>query len=192
MKQTEKILGVLILILMISRLITHYPFSNIAIAVPMLLLSLIYFFLSFGLLNKIRLRNLFKKESYIGISTLRLIGTVITGFVLSMLVNYALFKFQAWPMGDVGLLLSLILLSLIIVVVLVKFLVSKKPYYYRFLKRLGLIGVLAFTLYFITAENLLELKYRHAPEYIEAKKKSLKSPENKELQRKAQEERMKI
>ncbi len=192
MKQTERILGASIILLMLLRLFFNYPYSSLLITLLIVLLSLLYFGFSFALLNKIRFRNLFKKESYNGITTLRIIGTILTGIVLSLVTIYSLFKFQNWPYGNFGLLYSLRLLLIIIIVVLIKFITSKKSFYSNFLWRLGIIGIIATSLYCLSSESLLEMKYRNFPEYVEAEKKSMKDPTNKELERKATEERMKM
>jgi len=192
MKQTERILGVSIIVLMSLRLFFNYSFSSLLITLLTVLLSLLYFGFSFALLNKIRFRNLFKKESYNGISTLRIIGTIFTGFVLSLITIYSLFKFQSWPYGNYGLIISLCGLSMIIIVVLIKFISSKKAFYSNYLWRLGIIGIIATSLYLLSRESLLEMKYRDFPEYVEAEKKLMKDPTNKELEQKANEERKKM
>ena len=52
----------------------------------------------FVFLNGIRLRKLFKKESYIGVSTLRIIGSALAGFSFSSAVLGVLF----WVMDYTG------------------------------------------------------------------------------------------
>ena len=78
MKQTEKILGGLIIILMIIRLFFSLPYFDITITLLILVLSMIYFGFGFALLNNVRLRNIFKKDSYNEISTLRILGGIFT------------------------------------------------------------------------------------------------------------------
>ncbi|OUS00982.1 hypothetical protein A9Q86_09565 [Flavobacteriales bacterium 33_180_T64] len=192
MKQTEKILGALILLFMISRLFFSYPFSAIAITFSILLLAVLYLWLSFGLLNNIRLRNIFKKESYKKTSPLRILGTVLTGFILSLTLIYSLFKFQLWPYGNEGLLISIYGLLIVIIIALIKYLTSKNKFYSSILKRLIFIGTFAVSLYLIPYESLLKIKNRKYPEYVEAEIKSMRDPQNKELQEKAREELMKM
>lgn len=192
MRSTEKLLAAIILILMVARLIFPFPFSSIAITLFVLLLSMLYFGLSFALLNNIRFRHIFKRESYKYISGLRLIGTIFTGFVLSSLTIYVLFKFQRWPYGNDGLLISLYGLLIVIVVASVKYLISKHQFYTVFLIRLFIIGSIGTLLYFIPYETLLELKNRNYPDYVEAEKNLMKDPQNRELLQKAYDERQKM
>ena len=173
MKQTEKILGALIIILMVTRLLYNYPFSAIAITFSILILSMIYFGFSFALLNNIRFRNILKKESFKGISTLRILGVIFTGFTLSSTLIYCLFKFQRWPYGNEGLLISIYGLLIIIVVALIKYLTTKDKFYSTLLIRLFIIGVVSVSLYSISHEKLLEIKHKDAPEYIENEKRLL-------------------
>jgi magnesium-transporting ATPase (P-type) len=192
MKVTDKILGGLTMVLMICRLLFVYPFSSLLISIGCLLLSLLYLFFGFALFNGIRLRDILKKKSYEEISTLRMLLTIIIGFVLSMLIIYILFKFQMWPYGQQGLQISLTMLLIIIIVVLIKYVISKDKFYFNFLIRLFTIGVYGLILFFISNENLLEMRYKNFPEYIKAEKKLMQDPENKYLQQKANEERQKM
>ena len=92
MEKTEKILGLLIITLMISRLLFYYPILDTAIVLLAIILSLLYFALGFALLNNVRLTKIINKESYNGIGILRILGAAFTGFILSMITIYSLFK----------------------------------------------------------------------------------------------------
>ncbi|MBR9846637.1 MAG: hypothetical protein GYB35_11310 [Algicola sp.] len=192
MKLTEKLLGALIIILMVTRLIVAFPYSSIAITLSMLLLTMLYFWFSFALLNNIRLRSVFKSDAYKGISGLRLTGTILTGFVLSSLIIYALFKFQRWPYGNEGLLISLYGIAIVAVVASVKYFTTKHTFYNELLTRLFLIGIVGTALYMTSYETLLEIQHRDHPDYVEAEKNSMRDPQNRELQQKALEERQKM
>ncbi len=192
MKQTEKILGGLIIILMLIRLFFALPYFDITITLLILILSLMYFGLGFALLNNVRLRNIFKKDSYKGISTLRILGGIFTGLILSLISIYSLFKFQRWPFANEGLKISLYGLLPIIAIVIYKVVRSKNNYYPNFLIRLVIFGVIGTSLYFLSTEKILEMRNRDFPEYVEAEKKLMKDPENKELQQKVREERIKM
>ena len=188
----ELILGISIVSLMTLRIVTNFSYSVILIAITSLVLSLIYFFLSFGLLNEIRLRNIFKKESYAGKSSWRIIGTILTGLVLSLVVIYSLFKFMRWPFGNEGLRISLYGLIIVLVITIIKLVLSKNKFYRNLLIRLGIIGLFANLLYLTSEESILEMKYRNYPEYVDAEKKLMKDPMNKELQELVRKERIKM
>lgn len=188
----EKLLGALIIIVMITRLIFPFAYSSIVITLLMLILSMLYFWFGFAILNNIRFRHIFKNKFYKDISVLRILGTIVTGFVLSLVIIYALFKFQRWPYGNIGLRISLCGLLIIAIVVFMKYLSSKHQFYSNFLIRLFLIGILATSLYFVSSETLLELQHRDYPEYVEAEKNLMKDPQNRELLQKANEERQKM
>ena len=57
------------------------------------------------------------------------VGFDPTGFILSLLSIYSLFKFQRWPFANEGLLISLYGLLPIIAIVTFKFASSKKSFY---------------------------------------------------------------
>lgn len=192
MKKVEIILGGLTIIFMVSRLLFIYPFSALLITFSCLFLSILYLVFGFALLNNIRFRNIFNQASYKGISILRILLTIVTGFVLSTLVIYILFKFQQWPYGAIGLQITLIGLAFIICVVIIKYLVSKSKFYLNFLIRLFSIGVVGIVLLFISNERMLEMKYRDFPEYVKAEKALMKDPQNMYLMKSADEERKKM
>ena len=112
--------------------------------------------------------------------------------VHTLIYAYSLFKFQRWPFANEGLLISLYGLLPIIAIVTFKFASSKKSFYSSLLIRLLIFGVIGTSLYFLTTEKILEMRNRDFPEYVEAEKRLMKDPENKELQQKAHEERMKM
>lgn len=153
---------------------------------------MLYLFLSFALLNNIRLRDAFKKENYKGVSVFRFIGILCTGFVLSTLVIYSLFKFQSWPYGSDGLQIALKMLLVVIIVAGIKNIVSKQQFYLNFIVRLFLVGFVSVILLFTPHETLLELKYRDFPDYVKVEKELMKNPENRALQQKVKEERLKM
>ncbi|WP_412984241.1 hypothetical protein [Pontimicrobium sp. IMCC45349] len=166
MKQTEKILGVLIVLLVSLRLVYSYPYAAVLITLLSLVLSMLYFGFSFALLNNIRFRNILKKGAFKGISTLRVLGAIFTGFLLSNTVIYCLFKFQRWPYGNEGLLISIYGLAIVIIIALIKYITTKHSFYKSLLIRLFIIGVTAVSLYQLSYNELLKMKHRDNPEYI--------------------------
>ncbi len=189
MKIIERVLGGFIILFMISRLLFIYPFSSVLITFSCLLLSLLYLCFSFALLNNVKFRAILKKESYRGKSVLRILLSIFTGFTLSFLTVFILFKFQRWPYGNVGLLICLIGLAFIIIVVLIKYIVSKNRFYSNFAIRLFVFVIYGSLLYFIPSASILEMKYKNFPDYVKAEKALMKDPQNKYLQQRADEER---
>ncbi|WP_178984678.1 hypothetical protein [Winogradskyella helgolandensis] len=192
MKQTEISIGIGILLLMVLRLCFTYPYAALLITQLTLLLAMLYFVFSFGLLNQIRFRNLFKKESYASISMLRILGTVGTGFVLSLISISILFKFQRWPYGSIILLIGLISVLPIIAVVIFKYIKYKNTFYSSLLMRLSIISIVGLVLFLTKPETIVEMTFRDYPEYIEAVKNEMKDPENLELQQITNEVRLKM
>ena len=192
MKQTEKIVSFFIIILIIIELLFDYPYVLELIIFSSLLLSILYFFFSFLLLNNIRLRGIFKKESYATTNTLRIIGTIGAGIALSIIVNGIIFKFNNWPFGDQNLMIGLILLFCIAVVSIIKFISTKTTFYRNLLIRIFIVGGIGLIFFMITSEKLIEIKFRDYPEYVEAEKELLKDPYNETLIQKVKEEREKM
>ena len=170
-----------------------YPGGHLAIIIGLLLLSILYSFFSFAILNGIPLRKIFKKESYQDIKALRIIGTILVGFCLSNGIFGILFKLMSWPgatfmlmIGSFGLLLSGI-------IILIKQMNQKSSLNSIILIRVAIIGSLAGILLFIPKSTLNSIRYGdNHPEYIEALKALEEDPENRELQNRVEQEYHKI
>ncbi|PKG50276.1 GldL-related protein, partial [Olleya sp. 1-3] len=186
MNKIEKILGFGAIFLMILRLIIDYPYSALLITLSIFILSLIYLFFSFKLLNS----N--KKDSTEKTSSLRQTGIILTGITLSLVLIGILFKFLQWPYGSFNLMVGLLCLIPIIVISIFKFTKSNSEFYKNLLFRILIIGVIGTLLLFTKNETLLELKYRDFPNYVEAEKKLMQDPTNKELEIIANKEREKM
>lgn len=173
MKKAEIVFAVLIGIGFLLKLM-HWPYASETITFGALFLAILYFGFGFALLNNIRLRAVFKSESYKGISKLRLIGGIGTGFVFSMLVVYSLFKLQFWPLADIGLSQGLMLLGFIIGIVLVFHFMNRKQFLQHNYARFAIIGGLGLLIYSVSYDQFVDLYYGSDPEYSEEFKKSLK------------------
>ncbi|HKR04707.1 MAG TPA: hypothetical protein VJY62_08715, partial [Bacteroidia bacterium] len=92
MKKAEKILGSIAFMGLILKL-SLIPGGGILISLSLLTLAFLYYF-SFAFLNDIPLKNIFKKESYNGISPLKMIGTAGIGIALAQCTLGLLFKIQ--------------------------------------------------------------------------------------------------
>ncbi|MFA0964051.1 hypothetical protein AB9P05_19745 [Roseivirga sp. BDSF3-8] len=99
MKTTEQLLAALFSIGLLLKAL-HLQGANMVTALSLTALSCLYFYLGFALFNGIRLRRLFKRDSYT-MSTWRIIGSVGAGMALSMVVTGILFKVMHWEGSNV-------------------------------------------------------------------------------------------
>jgi magnesium-transporting ATPase (P-type) len=177
MNKIEKILGFGFIFLMALRLITNYKYSALLITLTAFILSIIYLFFSFKLLNS----N--KKDSTEKTSSLRNTGIILTGIILSLVVIGILFKFQRWPYGSFNLMVGILGLIPILIISIFKFKKTNAEFYKNLLFRILIIGVIGTLILFTKNETLLELKYRDFPDYVEAEKNLMQDPTNKELEK---------
>ena len=191
MKKVEIILGTIAIIALLLNLL-NIKGGGVLIVLSLSTISILYMYLSFALFNDIRLRNIFKKESYKGISRMRIVGAVLTGLALSITIIGLLFKFQSWPNASINLGFGLFGLLIGLVVGLIKYKRTKSDYYTRIFKRIAIYGGLGLILMILPRETWLEIRNRNHPEYIEAVKKAWADPENQELWDKVDEERQKM
>ena len=162
------------------------------IAVSLLLLSGLYFFLSFSLLNGIKLRNIFRKSAYTTIPSLHIVGAALTGFVLFQTCLGLIFGTLIWT-GYKQFLLISIILCVPVVILSIAFRSRDKVYYYRILTRvIPLAGICIVLLLFSPRSYVLEMLYHNHPSFIDAQERSWKDPSDRDLRNKAREEWQKM
>jgi len=143
-------------------------FSSILLTISITLLLFIYYPFGFALFNKIEIRKLLKKDSYKGITVLRILGAIGIGMSLSALCLGMFFKLFNYPGGNyilkTGLSTSLIMLPFL----LFKYFKSGGDYYIRILKRIAVIGSLGLVILGFSSMTFTRIKYHNYPEYIKA------------------------
>lgn len=195
MKKFELIIGLLTAAL-ISLNIWYDPFGIIGSSGLSILaafaLILLYFFFGFALFNNIRIRGIFKRNSYKNISVLRILGSIFVGICLSITVIAILFHFQVWPGAIAMMYLWPIGMILVLLAVLSKWFLTKDSFYKGILKRIGIFGLLALILAFIPPTRWIEIKYKNHPDYIKAHQAAWDGMSDRALWDKAEEEREKM
>lgn len=180
MKKAEIIIAILSIIALALNLLL-IPGSGVLTVLTLSILSVFYMYLSFALFNDIRFRNILKKGSYKGKSTKRIVGAVGTGLALSLTTTGLLFKFQSWPGASFNLGTGLVGLLTVAIISTIKYFKNKSEFYTRIFKRIAIFGGLGLILMIIPKTTWIEIKYRNHTEYIDAVKKAMADPDNKEL-----------
>jgi len=108
---------------------SHWPGGYMFITISLTLLAMQYFFLSFILFNKIKLKNIFQNETYKNIPPAKIIGTIGFGIGLSTLLMGILFEFLHWPGGDINIYSGITVIFIIFIVSIIKYLKTKSKYY---------------------------------------------------------------
>lgn len=180
MKKAEIIIATLSIISLGLNLL-FIPGGDVLFVLTLSSLSVLYMYLSFALFNNIRLRLVFKKDSYKGISSMRIIGAVATGFALSATIIGLQFKFQLWPGASFILVTGLVGLLIATIVGLIKYSKNKSEYYIGIFKRVVVFGVIGLILMLTPKTTWIEIKYRNHPEFVNTLKKAMVEPGNKEL-----------
>jgi hypothetical protein len=191
MRLLEIILGTLIIIAMALNIIS-FPRFQILIVLATGFTSMIYFNLSFAIFNGINIKTIFNSQSYQGISQLRLVGAILTGFALSIICIGILFRFQDYPNPNFILSIGIIGVLISCIVSIIKFKETKSRFYKMLLFRIAFYGILGLFILIFPKEKMVEIKYRNYPAFIQAYKNSKADPHNKELWKKVAEEREKI
>jgi len=179
MKTFEKIFWIIFVIGIIFKL-KLWPFGATFITISLFPLYFFYLFFGFAFFNKIKLRNIFKKDSYKEISVLRIIGSIGAGIGLSAICIGILFKLMFWPEGDLRLYAGLIPTFTIAIIALVKFFRSKSDFYKPILLRITIIGALGLPLCFVSDLEIVKFEYRNYPDYVKAYEIYLEDPQNEE------------
>ena len=144
------------------------------------------------IIKKEVLNNGSKKESYKELSTFRIVGTIGTGIALSVTTIGLMFKFQSLPGASFNLGVGLLGLIIVTIIGIVKYRKSKSDYYIKIIIRTAILGGIGLILMLTPKASWIEFKYRNQPEYVEAIKKAMADPENKELWENVEVEKQKM
>lgn len=180
MKKLEIILGSIALIAMVLKFFM-IPGSAFLGITSLSILAVLYFCLGLVLFNGIRLRNLFKKDPFEGISGIRIAGAILSGFYLSIVCVGILFTFESWPGANLMMIQGLTCLTMALVVVLIRYYKNKSEFSLRIIKRIAIIGGFAFLMVITPETAFVRLKFRNHPQYIEAFEAYARDPNNPEL-----------
>jgi len=191
MKKAELILGGISLLAIVSQ-IFHLPGSGVITVLSISSLALLYMYLSFAFFNEIELKKIFKKQSYEGVSAMRIVGAIGAGFAITSLTIGILFKLQSYPGADMNLKIGLGGAVIVLSIGAFKFFKSKSEYYTKIFKRIAVYGGLALLILAMPSTMWTEIKYRDFPEYIKAVNAATADPYNEELWDKVEEEREKM
>ena len=156
------------------------------------LLSLIYMIFGFAIFNKLKLRDLFNKESYNEISPKRIIGAVGAGLALSTTTIGLLYKIQGWTGASVQLGTGIVCLVAVMIISIIKNSKNKSDYYRGIIKRCIIFSSLGVILLLLPEKAWTDFKYRNHPTYLKALEKASADPDNDSLWKKVDEERTKM
>ncbi len=111
------------------------PGYEILLSVSLLALAIVYFYFGFILLNNIQYRNMFRKDSYAGLSKYQLGFSIAVSLLLSFLVMAVLFYVLDWEgAGTVifySLIMTMVLLAASIVLIWMRQEIWTKAYWWR-------------------------------------------------------------
>lgn len=155
-------------------------------------LAVLYYPLGIFYFNDIPIGKIFNRDAYKAIKFSRRIGTVGGGIIFSILTVGMLFKFLQLPGAGEIQSIGLTGGGLFLILVLIKYLGNRENVFYknmvvRTLVIIGISGVLVAT----PGLTLVKVFHRDNPEYVDAYEAASLNPNDSELQRKAEEIRMK-
>ncbi len=148
MIKIEKILGVAILILLLLQWL-NIPGARFLLTISLMLIILTYFFLGVIIVNQIKVKNMFKAQSYRDLSIIKIVGSIILGFMLSTVCLGILYNLQKWQGATDISIFGFVLLLLALLVVGYKYFVTKATYYLIQIKRIIIIGIMGVIIYLI-------------------------------------------
>ena len=182
MKRFELVMGVLA-VLGIILMFLHISGSAVSSVFILSILGLFYFIFSFALFNGIRLRDVFKSESYQDTNLLKIIGAILLGISISLVIFGIQFKLLFWQGANEQLLIGLLPIGLILIVAVIFYLRDKTEFYSRIFKRIAIYGGLGLLLYLTPTSTLVDIYYRDNPDFAELFNKVLEDTENEELRK---------
>jgi putative Mn2+ efflux pump MntP len=107
----------------------NIPFDSLIVSVFFITLGCLYFYQGFALFNGIRLRNIFKADSYKGLGTWRILTAIGTGIALSILTIGFMFFILSYPMAETFLIVGTVLAVIMIIMAMIKNALGKNLFY---------------------------------------------------------------
>ena len=111
------------------------PLNSLFVSLFYLALGLLYFYFGFALFNGIRLRNIFKVDSYKGVGPWRIAIAIGTGIALSNLTIGFMFSIRSYPMAETLLIFGIVLAAIMIILTLIINARDKNPFYRNIIMR---------------------------------------------------------
>jgi hypothetical protein len=173
MKTLEKILTCGVVIALILKF-SVIPGADTLLLWSTVILACLYYPLGFLLLNRIRLRDIFKKSAYQNVSGKEIGFAVWTGIGLSIICIGSLFKLLFLMGADDMLLIGCIMTAVTLIVSLIK----RNT---LILIRASIAVLVGLALLFTSELSFVELQYRNHPAYVKAYSDYLSDPRNEEL-----------
>ncbi len=191
MKKAEIIIANLALIALVLNLML-IPGSGMLTVLSFSILAVMYFYFGLVIFNDVTVKEVLKIRSISELIALRNIGAVATGAALALTIIGLMFKIQLWPGANINLSLGLFGLAVVTILGAIKYSKSKSNYYTKIFSRVAIIGGLGLIVFLLPETSLVEFQYRNHPAYVEAYKKAMANPNNKELWDNVQAERQKM
>jgi len=119
------------------------PQNSLIVGLSFLPLSLLYFYLGFALFNGIRLRNIFKADSYKDLGVWRIAIAIGTGIALSNLTIGFMFSILSYPLAKTMLIFGIALAVIMIILALIKNAREKNPFYRNIILRCLIFLIIA-------------------------------------------------
>ena len=113
----------------------NVPLHSMVVSLFCLALALLYFYLGFALFNGIRLRNMFKADSYKGIGAWRIVIAIGTGIATSWLTIGFMFAIMSYPMARTFLIAGEAFTVIMIILAIIKNVKNKNPFYRNIILR---------------------------------------------------------
>jgi hypothetical protein len=152
------------------------------------ILACIYYPLGFLFFNQIRLRNVFKKDSYKHLSAPKIIFAIVTGIGLSIICIGSLFKLLDFPGANQMLTIGLFVSFVVLIISLVFFIKTRDADNKFILWRVIVLGIAGIILIQTPGLSIIKLQYRNHPAYIEAYINHKADPRSEELRKKKEKE----
>lgn len=180
MKIAEKVLFVLVAISLTMKYALMESGTTLLLFALFFLATLYYLF-TLGIVNSLSLKTMFRRASYAGQSTLRIVGIICMGIWMSVVMIGVLFKLLQWQGADNMLMIGADPLVIASAVALYKFAKSRHTVYRSVIVRVAPMSVVAILLLSVSNYTLVEFEFRNHPDYVRAWAASEAEPGNKEL-----------
>lgn len=143
MRRLEMAIWFLFILTMICRIL--FDLSEFFVLIPGFCLSILYFYFTFFLINRIGVLSLIQKRKNLALTPKKIFASILIGFIYSLAVMGMFLRALNWPGSSVALSLSVFFLVALFITLIQKIKKDgETPFFMELKKRTAILALLVF------------------------------------------------
>ena len=161
--------------------------GNILFALSLASLISLYFFFGFAYFNNLMLNQIFKKESYSNISSVKLFTVIFSGIAMAVSLTGMMFYLLHWAGQTLILYLGILISIPLFPILLLNFKDDFQGSFRKIFIRLATTFFVAILFVIIPESLVIKIQYKNYPQYLNSAERYYKNPTDENLKKRIKE-----